>query len=129
MDNNNLICCRIAACREVMDDGKQWSFYLINDSDFPLDSAVLDEVTYEWGDYGSSETADVRVTDLASGAHTLIWRDDGGGAELRMEFLLLAQMCSRQARLRFEFPKLYLKNNLPVVDELDKPGWQVVAEG
>jgi hypothetical protein len=35
----------------------------------------------------------------------------------------------RVVRLQFEFPKLYLKTNLRLVDGLGKPGWQVAAEG
>jgi hypothetical protein len=123
------IRCRIAACREALDDGKEWSFYLINDSDAPLDSAVLNQVGYEWGDWGSSEAADIHIAGLAAGGHALIWRDDGSGAELRMDLSLLVRVGDREVRLLFEFPKLYLKSNLPVIVGLGKPGWQEVAEG
>jgi len=129
MDNNNLIRCRLAACREALDDGKQWSFYLINDGDASLDSVILDEISYEWGDFGSSEKADARVADLAPGSHALIWRDDGSGAEFRMDFSMLVQSRGRQARLRFEFPKLYRQNKLPPVEGLNKSGWQEIDEG
>jgi hypothetical protein len=122
------ICCRMAACREALDDGNQWSFYLINDSAAALDSAVLFEIGYEWGDLGSSETTDVSVIDLAPGAFALIWRDDGSGAELRMDLWLRVRMRGREARLQFEFPKLYRKENLPIVDGLGKSGWQEAAE-
>ena len=120
--------CRVAACRELLDDGNEWSFYLINDSAAALDSAVLFAVGYEWGDMGSSETADVSVTDLAPGAFALIWRDDGSGAELRMDLSLRVRMLGREAQLQFEFPRLYRKENLPIVDGLGKPGWQEAAE-
>jgi len=129
MKQNEPIRCRVAACREVLDDGKAWSFYLINDSDAPLDSAVLNQISYEWGDMGNSEATDVRVADLAVGAHMLIWRDDGCGAELRMDLSVLVRMRDREVRLLFEFPKLYLKTNLPLVAGLGKPGWQEAAEG
>jgi hypothetical protein len=128
MENREPIRCRVAACREGL-EGKKWSFYLINDSAAPLDFAELYEIGYEWGGLGSSETADVRVTGLAPGAHALIWRDDGSGAELRMELSLRVGMQGREVRLQFDFPKLYLRNNLQLVDGLDKPGWQVSAEG
>ena len=85
METKALVRCRVAACREAIDDGKEWSFYLINDSDAPLDSAVLCAIGYEWGDYGNSEATDVNITGLAPGAAALIWRDDGSGAELRMD--------------------------------------------
>ena len=129
MKDNTLIRCRIAACREELDDGNEWSFYLINDSDAPLDWAVLNQISYEWGDMGNSEAADVRVIGLAAGAHALIWRDDGSGAELRMDLSLLVRTGDREARLLFEFPKLYRKTNLPLVDGLGKPGWQETAQG
>jgi hypothetical protein len=122
------IRCRLVACREALDDGKEWSFYLINDSSFSIDLAVLDAISYEWGDFGNTEIAEVHVADFASGASVLIWRDDGGGAELRMEFSLLIKIRDREVRLRFEFPKLYQQTNLPLVDSLGKPGWQVAAE-
>lgn len=129
MDNRPSVRCRVAACREELGDGKAWSLYLINDSAESLDEAVLDRIGYEWGDWGSSEAADVRVTDLAPGAHALIWRDDGSGAELRMDLSLRVRARGREVPLQFEFPKLYLKRELSVVKGLGKPGWQVAAEG
>jgi hypothetical protein len=129
MKENEAARCRVAACRESLGDGKKWSFYLINDGDAALDSAVLTRVGYEWGDTGSSEDADVGVPGLAPGAHALIWRDDGSGAELRMDLSVAARANGREVRLLFEFPKLYRKSNLPRVDGLGKAGWQVAAEG
>ena len=128
METSPHVRCRIAACRESLQDGNEWSFYLINDGDRPLDLAVLEEVSYEWGDTGSSEPGRTRVKDLAPGAHALVWRDDGSGAELRMELSLRVQLGEREAQLRFEFPKLYTMSGLPVVDGLGKSGWQVAAE-
>ena len=129
MDKSEPIRCRIAACRESLNDGNQWSFYLINDSGAPLEWAVLDEVSYEWGDEGSSEPGRVRIADLAPGAHALIWRDDGSGAELRMELSLRVQVGGREAQLSFEFPKLYRLMGLPMVPGLGKSGYPVAAEG
>lgn len=129
MVKNKPIRCRIAACKEDLDDGKRWSFYLINDSDAALDSAVLKKIDYEWGDWGNSETTNVCITHLEPQAHVLIWRDDGSGAELRMDLTLLVLMSDCEALLQFKFPKLYRKTNLPLVDGLGKHGWQEVAEG
>ena len=128
MANTGPVRCRVAACREDLHDGNAWSFYLINDSDHPFDLAVLHEVGYEWGDTGNSEPADVRVADLAPGAHALLWRDDGSGAELRMALALSVRMGGRDVRLGFEFPRLYKLTNLPVIDGLGKPGYVVAAE-
>jgi hypothetical protein len=118
----------MVACREALDDGGVWSFYLINDSPVAFDSAVLFEVSYEWGDIGSSETTNVSVNELAPAASALIWRDNGDGAELRMYLSLRVRIGEREAQIQFEFPKLYNIKNLPMVDGLGKPGWQATAE-
>lgn len=118
LGNATPIRCRVVACREARDDGREWSFYLINDSADPFDWAVLYDIGWEWGDFGDSEAADVRVAGLAPVAHALIWRDDGSGAEFRMELSLRVGMGGREAQLRFEFPKLYLQHNMQQVDSL-----------
>ena len=129
MQEGEPVRCRVAACREMLGDGNTWSFYLINDSDAALDSAVLLTVGYEWGDLGSSKTCNVRVHGLAPGANVRIWRDDDSGAEVRMDLSLLVHMRGREVRLQFEFPKLYLQRTLPMVEGLGKPGWQEAAAG
>jgi hypothetical protein len=125
MEKGERIRCRVAACREAPVDGDGWSFYLINDGDAALDSAALYRVSTEWGDFGHSQAAEVRVTVLAPGAHALIWRDDG---EFRTELSLLVRAGGREARLSFEFPKLYIQRSLRPVDGLGKLGWEVAAE-
>ena len=115
----------MAACR---DDGRSWSFYLLNDNHFSLDEAILYEVNCEWGDWGNSESTDVHITDLAPGGHARIWRDGGSGVELRMEFCLRIRRGGRKAQMKFEFPKLYRKKDLPVVKALDRPGWEEFGE-
>jgi hypothetical protein len=129
MPANGSVHCRVAACRESLNDGREWSFYLINDGAAPIDLAVLSEIDYEWGDFGNSETEDVTVADLAPGANALIWRDDGSGAELRMTLNLRLHVQGREVSLQFEFPKLYRLRDLPAVDGLGKPGFAVTAEG
>jgi hypothetical protein len=128
MNNSEPFRYRLAACRESLDDGKQWSFYLFNDSGVRLDSALLYKISYEWGDTGSSEAANVLIANLDPGACALIWRDDGSGAELRMDLFLRFKVAGRELKRNFEFPKLYLQRNLKMVGELGKPGWQVSAE-
>jgi hypothetical protein len=126
MEESERVRCRMAACHEAPVGVNDWNFYLINDGDAPLDSAVLYRVSTEWGDFGHTRGADVRVTDLAPGAHALIWRDDG---EFRIELSVLVRAGSREARLSFEFPKLYIQRNLRHVDGLGKLGWEESAEG
>ena len=118
------IRCRVAACREARGDENTWSFYLLNDGDVPLDSAVLYQVGTEWGDQGHTDATDERVSGLAPGAHALIWRDDG---EFRTELCLRVRVGEREARLSFEFPKLYIQRDLPMVDGLGKPGWEIAG--
>ena len=31
-----------------------WQFYLINDGDEPIESGIVDELIYEWGDHGTT---------------------------------------------------------------------------
>jgi hypothetical protein len=126
MKEDERIRCRVAACREAPVDDNAWSFYLINDGDAPLDSAALYRVSTEWGDFGHNQAADVRVTDLAAGAHALIWRGDG---EFRTELSLLLRAGDREVRLSFEFPKLYIQRNLRLVEGVGKLGWEEVAKG
>jgi hypothetical protein len=126
MKKSERIRCRVAACRDASAAGNGWGFYLINDGDAALDSAVLYRVSSEWGDMGNSVAADVHVTALAPGAHALVWRDDG---EFRTELSLLVRAGGREARLSFEFPKLYLQKNLRPVGGLGKLGWEEAAEG
>jgi hypothetical protein len=125
MTDSQEIRCRMAACR---DDVDSWGFYLLNDNHFSLAEIVLDEVRYEWGDCGNGEPTDVHIAGLTPGAHARIWLDDGSGVELRMEFCLRIRCGDGTLHMRFEFPKLYRKNNLPLVNGLDRPGWEVFGE-
>ena len=120
-----VIRCRMVACR---DKGDSWSFYLVNDNNFSLDEAILYEVNYEWGDWQTSESTDVHIVGLAPGGNAMMWRDDGSGAELRMELCLRVQHAGRVAQMKFEFPTLYRKKDLPVIDDLGRPGWQESGE-
>ncbi|HZU45590.1 MAG TPA: hypothetical protein VE994_23135 [Terriglobales bacterium] len=127
MTEDKRIRCRMAACREAPVDGKDWNFYLINDGDAPLDSAVLCRVSTEWGDFEHTQATDTCITDLAPGAHALMWRDDG---EFRITFSLRIRAGRREARLEFEFPKLYIQRKLQPVNGLPgKLGWEQAAEG
>src|SRR5262245_55925239 len=99
MTKTNDIHCRVVACPESFEDGKSWSFYLINDGDAALDVAVLETFGHEWGDFGNSIHPGIKVTDLAPGNNVLIWRDND--EELRMWLSLKIQVAARQAELLF----------------------------
>lgn len=110
-------------------DSARWQFYLINDGEAPLNSAVLSRVSYEWGNQGHSEEVAARVDNLACGAHAFLWTDDSSGGELRMELPVRVRAGGREVTLVFFFPMLYKKKDLPLVAELGRPGWREVAEG
>ena len=121
--NDSLANCRMIACREPS-DGNEWNFYALNDGKESLWSVTLLEVGYEWGPSYTTKRPDTRVNDLAPGASSLMWRDDGSGAELRMDFSMRVRVGDREETVRFEFPRLYRKRTLPLVPELGKPGWE-----
>ena len=128
MDTDREIRCRVAACLEPGADGKEWSFYVLNDSQVPLDRVVLKTFGHEWGDDGPAIQLDVEVNHIAPGGNALIWRDNDD--EMRMWLTLLIEAGGRKAQHMFEFPMLYKrKGQLPMVAELGKPGWVVSATG
>lgn len=112
MTRGALIRCRVAACPvggdAIARGGRAWDFYLINDGDAPLDSAVLKQVIYTWGDAGGPARMPTCVS-LAS--------------------LSAPTPYSGEVTLLFEFPKLYRQEKLPLVEGLGLPGWQEIAEG
>lgn len=125
----DIVHCRVAACPERLGDGQSWSFYLLNDSQAPFEEVVLYQVGYEWGEVGNYHAKDVRIADLAPTNHALIWRDDGYGAELRIQLSLKVKLTNREARLEFDFPKLYrMKSLLVFVEGLGKKGWSIAAK-
>ena len=122
MSDDLRLPCRIAACRD-REDSASWSFFLINDSDVPFDAVELLEVVYNWGDYGNAESPNRRVAGPGPGAHVQVWDDDGSGAELQMDLVFRVFAAGRDARKRFELPRLYRLRDLPLVDGLGRAGW------
>lgn len=126
MEEKNEIRCRVAACPEALGDGKEWSFYVLNDGGLPLDEVFLKAFGHEWGDMGQTKHPDVRVADVAPGASALIWRDNDD--EFRMWLSLLVRSGDREVELLFEFPMLYRrKGSLPWLAGLAKHAWVVSA--
>jgi hypothetical protein len=127
MENTTLIRCRLVACRGLL--GTSWDFYLINDGDEPIDSAVLIEIGYEWGNLRGSESVNVTVSNIPPGQHKFVCSDDAS-AEGRMDLLFRLMTRGREATLSFEFPKLYklTREHLRPVEGLDKRGYAVSAE-
>jgi hypothetical protein len=103
-------------------DGKYWVFHLINNSSGPIESALLKEVGYEWGDMGNSTNPDAQFGPIAPGACLEIWRDNDSAAELRIWLTLSIRWAARARTLTVEFPKLYLVKRLSLIPVLGKPG-------
>jgi hypothetical protein len=119
--NLQLSTCRVAACREEMADGKEWSIYLLSDHDSPVD-VTLERVSYEWGDSGHSEAPATRFH-LPAHSHCLLWREGSEGSEMNMEFRVQVKSGASHATLIYELGKLYRKRDPARIDELGKPGW------
>jgi hypothetical protein len=104
---------RVVAERER--DSPVWSFYLVNDGDATLQSGELAAVKYEWGDqYVGGESPDLRFADIAPGARTLIWQDDGS-SEMRTDLWLRLTHEGLDTWLYFEFPRLYRQTGTTLV--------------
>ena len=127
MDTSASIRCRLVACRGFM--GAGWDFYLINDGEVPIDSAELLEIGHEWGNLRATDPMDVTVENIAPGRHEFIC-SESGSAEGRVELVFRMQVQGREARLNFEFPKLYklTDQHLKPVAGLRKRGYAVAAE-
>lgn len=52
--------CRVAVCRELLNDDHQWSIYVVNDRARPIE-VVIEQIIYEWGDLGNSESPETRL--------------------------------------------------------------------
>jgi len=115
----------MVACRHA--DQSSWCFYLINDSDVPVDSATLEQIDYEWGGGLYTEKPGRSISNLLPGAHAVLWPDDDGGAELRMNMSLRVVVGEGQFLVRFAFPKLYRRRGLPNIPTIGTPGYEVAG--
>ena len=113
--------CRLAVSREDLGDGKEWSFYLLNDMHCPVD-ATLDRISYEWGASEQSVNPACRAH-LQPKGFALLWREISDGAEVNMELAIRVRALGRSAALVFEIGKLYRKQAPTTIEELGKLGW------
>jgi hypothetical protein len=119
---------RLVACPESLGDGKGWSFYLVNDSDVPLDSTVLKTFGHEWGGTAHVEHPNVEVVGLAPRAHARMWRDNDD--EVRMWATLAVRVGALESEWEVEYPLLYKRmDELTVVAELGLRGWSASGVG
>jgi hypothetical protein len=119
--------CRVAVCRELLNDDHEWSIYVVNDQARPIE-AVIEQIIYEWGDVGQSEAPEKRVAVGPRGS-ARIWRVDDSAAELSVSLSLRLVGADQESRLTFELGKLYLHRNPTHISELNKLGWIKLAEG
>jgi hypothetical protein len=114
----------VVAATPIKPDEQQncWSFHLVNDSPAPIESVVLAEVSYEWGDSGNTKRVDRRFGSIQPGTCTEIWRDDSDAAELRMTLTLLFRDGDGERKLVVELPMLYRVRKLIPVPRLGRRG-------
>jgi hypothetical protein len=109
---------RLVACPEP--DGS-WSFHLINDSDAPIPSVVLESVEWEWGDWGDRKTIESSSGPVPPRASREVWRGDDG--EMRMEIRLRVAHPGGTGTLKFSFGKIYLRrDSLERIPGFGRPG-------
>lgn len=113
--------CRVAACREDLSDGSEWSLYVLNDLGEPIE-VMLKRVSYEWVDNGHSVAPGTRLH-LRQYQTGLLWREKWEGAEMNMELQLHVEAGEKQMWLSFELGKLYRKRNPVEIEGLGRLGW------
>lgn len=106
-------------------DGGHWAFHLVNDSDQPITSVLLESVDYEWGDMGSERKIGSRFGPIAARTAVEIWRDDDDAAELRMSLYLVVD----GRRVMAEFPKLYKVRTFERIPILEIDGYRGTTSG
>jgi len=84
--------------------GKYWAFHVINATPRPIESILLEEVSYEWGDEGSSRFVGARFGPLAPAASVEIWREEN--TELRTSVHLVVRGATGTHLLMAESPAL-----------------------
>ena len=57
------------------DRGRYWAFYIVNDSNQPIEAIVVESVEYEWGDIGNSERIDTRFGPIAPNSFVEVYRE------------------------------------------------------
>jgi hypothetical protein len=103
--------------------GKHWTFYVINTTPKPIESILLEEVSYEWGDEGSSKTVNARFGALAPAAYVEIWREED--VELRTSVHLKVHDATGAHLLMAELPALssYMWRKPVVIPILARKGY------
>lgn len=85
--------------------GHCWAFHVINDGDVPIESLLVEQVHYEWGDFGNSEDVGVRFGAIAPGASLEVYREID--TELRTGLTLLVTTAGETHRVDAWVGRLY----------------------
>lgn len=127
MSASDIFQCRAAACVERLDDGKEWSIFLLNDENFIFDRIQLISFGHSGGGDGSFEETDLEIHDFPAGKWIHVWRDDD--FEMRMHMTILIEAYERRQKLMADFPKLYRrKKSLLPFDGIGLPGFVIHLE-
>ena len=102
--------------------GRCWAFHFVNDSDEPIESLLLQQVDYEWGDMGGGSSPQARFGPVAPRTAVEIWRDDNNAAELSTSLQLLVRGASGERTITAEFGKLYRVKQLTPIAVLGRDG-------
>jgi hypothetical protein len=104
-------------------DGKDWAIHVINATPRPIESILLEEVSYEWGDDVTSKPVGVRFGPLAPAASVEIWREDN--PEVRTSVHLVVRVAAGTRRLMAEFPVLqvYMRREPVLIPILGRKGY------
>lgn len=90
---------------EPPDGDKYWLFHVVNDSSESIQSIVLEEVCYEWGDHSTCKDVHTRFGALPPGKSVEIWRETT--TELRTSVMLVVRGDKGERRIAPESPALY----------------------
>ena len=112
----------VAATPIVPREGDRcWAFHVVNDERDAIEGIVVERVSYEWGDSGSSETLDLTFGPVASGASVEVYRETD--TEVRTALTLRVRIAGRERRIVAEVGKLYATpRGLVEIPILGRPG-------
>lgn len=108
-------------------DGKCFAFYVINDTKVRIDRVVVEAVSYEWGDFGNSETLDLDCGPVAPGAALEVYRETD--TEVRTAITLRVRDASGERRVLAEVGRLYYPpSGVETIPVLNRAGKRATLE-
>jgi hypothetical protein len=82
-----------------------WQFYLINDGDASIESGIVDEMSYEWGDNATTERVGTSFSAIPPGTALAIHRDID--SEMRTSIVGRVTIGGVERPFGAEFGRLY----------------------